>query len=126
MINLPKDFHIFMLKLNNFNTSLIILNLQFNIHNFFIEGIYKGIHNKERLAGSKACKKSLHDKSNTGIISTHHLELTGLESELSTIKIFHLHGHIENGKIIIKSKLRKGLYYATNTLITMKNEGLPT
>lgn len=93
---------------------------------YLIDEIYKGTNNQERLTGSRAFIKSLCNKFGAGIVSTHDLELTGLESELKTLQNFHFQEHIEKDKMVFDFKLRKGPCPTTNALIIMKNEGLPT
>lgn len=93
---------------------------------YLIDEIYKGTNNQERLAGSRALIKSLGDKFGAGIVSTHDLELTSLESELKSLQNFHFTEHIVKDKMVFDFKLRKGPCPTTNALIIMKNEGLPT
>ncbi|MEJ2542663.1 MAG: hypothetical protein P8Y99_01205 [Calditrichaceae bacterium] len=93
---------------------------------YLIDEIYKGTNNQERLAGSRALIKALSDKFGAGVVSTHDLELTGLETEMKTLQNFHFQEHIEKGKMVFDFKLRKGPCPTTNALIIMKNEGLPT
>ena len=93
---------------------------------YLIDEIYKGTNNQERLAGSRAFIKSLCNKFGAGIVSTHDLDLTGLESELKTLQNFHFQEHIEKDKMVFDFKLRKGPCPTTNALIIMQNEGLPT
>ncbi|HES59093.1 MAG TPA: DNA mismatch repair protein MutS, partial [Caldithrix sp.] len=93
---------------------------------YLIDEIYKGTNNQERLAGSRALIKSLSNKFGSGVISTHDLELTSLESELKSVQNFHFQEHIENRKMVFDFKLRQGPCPTTNALVIMKNEGLPT
>jgi DNA mismatch repair ATPase MutS len=93
---------------------------------YLIDEIYKGTNNQERLSGSRAFIKSLGDRNGAGIVSTHDLELTHLESELKSLENFHFQEHIENKKMVFDFKLRKGPCPTTNALIIMQNEGLPT
>jgi len=93
---------------------------------YLIDEIYKGTNNQERLTGSRAYIKSLEKKYGAGIVSTHDLELTGLEAEIPSLKNFHFQEHIEDSRMIFDFKLRQGPCPTTNALIIMKNEGLPT
>ena len=93
---------------------------------YLIDEIYKGTNNQERLSGSRAYIKSLSTHYGAGIVSTHDLELTYLESELNSLQNFHFHEQIERDKMLFDFKLRKGPCPTTNALIIMKNEGLPT
>lgn len=93
---------------------------------YLIDEIYKGTNNQERLSGSRAYIKSLSTHYGAGIVSTHDLELTYLESELNSLQNFHFHEQIEKDKMLFDFKLRKGPCPTTNALIIMKNEGLPT
>jgi hypothetical protein len=93
---------------------------------YLIDEIYKGTNNQERLKGSRAFIKALEQKYGAGIVSTHDLELIGLESEMKSLKNFHFQEHIENGKMIFDFQLHEGPCPTTNALVIMRNEGLPT
>lgn len=92
---------------------------------FLIDEIFKGTNNRERLEGSRAYIKALSKKEGTGIISTHDLELTALESTLAGLDNLHFQENIEKGKMIFDFKLRKGPCPTTNALKIMESEGLP-
>ena len=124
--NLAEGLSYFYAEVKRLRQMLDVLNSTDEYPLFYlIDEIYKGTNNQERLAGSRAFIKSLCDKYGAGIVSTHDLELTGLEAELKSLLNFHFQEHIENGKMVFDYKLRKGPCPTTNALIIMKNEGLP-
>lgn len=92
---------------------------------FLIDEIFKGTNNRERYLGSSAYIKSLADKNGAGLISTHDLELTRLEKEISEFENFHFRETIEDGKMVFDYKLHHGPCPTTNALVIMAMEGLP-
>ncbi len=92
---------------------------------FLIDEIFKGTNNRERYLGSSAYIKSLADKNGAGLISTHDLELTRLEQEITEFENFHFRETIEDGKMVFDYKLHPGPCPTTNALVIMAMEGLP-
>jgi hypothetical protein len=92
---------------------------------FLIDEIYRGTNNRERLIGSRAIISKLASKHNVGIISTHDLELTTMEKEISTLHNYHFRDMVADGKMSFDYKLHEGPCPTTNALKIMKAEGLP-
>ncbi|MEO8664746.1 MAG: hypothetical protein ABI462_04550 [Ignavibacteria bacterium] len=92
---------------------------------FLIDEIFKGTNNKERLAGSRAFIKKLSDLKGTGFITTHDLELVGLEKEIPDAENYHFKEEIDAGQMIFDYKIHKGPCPTTNALKIMKLAGLP-
>jgi hypothetical protein len=92
---------------------------------FFIDEIFRGTNNVERLIGSRSYVKTISGKNGIGLISTHDLELIKLENEISSVKNFHFREEAVENKMIFDYKLRTGPCPTTNALKIMKIEGLP-
>ncbi|MDZ7714647.1 MAG: hypothetical protein U5J95_00390 [Balneolaceae bacterium] len=92
---------------------------------FFVDEIYKGTNNRERLTGSTAFLKKVSGQFGIGLVSTHDLELAQLEEEIPTLSNYHFEETIEDGKMHFEYKLKKGPCPTTNALKIMEMEGLP-
>jgi len=92
---------------------------------FLIDEIYRGTNNRERLIGSKAIIKTLSERNNPGIISTHDLELTTMETEIPNLINYHFRDKVTKGKMTFDYKLHNGPCPTTNALKIMSLEGLP-
>ena len=92
---------------------------------FFIDEIYKGTNNRERLIGSRSFIRSLIGKNGTGLISTHDLELTSMADEFEDFYNYHFREEIVDGKMVFDYQFRNGPCPTTNALEIMKLEGLP-
>jgi len=93
---------------------------------FFVDEIYKGTNNRERLAGSSAFLKKVSGSAGIGMISTHDLELAQLEEEIQSLTNYHFEETIEGNKMRFEYKLKPGPCPTTNALKIMEMEGLPT
>ncbi len=91
---------------------------------YLIDEIFKGTNNRERLEGSRSFINEIIKLNGSGLITTHDLELTGLESD-GEIFNYHFREEASEGKMIFDYKLRKGPCPTTNALKIMKMEGLP-
>ncbi|MCK5145103.1 hypothetical protein KAR48_00010 [bacterium] len=92
---------------------------------FFVDEIFRGTNNRERLTGSQAFLKSVAGKNCTGLVSTHDLELTSLAKENLHIHNHHFCEEIIDGKLHFDYSLKHGPCPTTNALIIMKQHGLP-
>lgn len=92
---------------------------------FFVDEIFKGTNNRERLAGSTAFLKEVAGRNGIGLISTHDLELAGLEDEIPVLSNWHFEETIRDGKMSFEYKLKPGPCPTTNALKIMEMEGLP-
>ncbi|WP_425461086.1 MutS-related protein [Fodinibius salinus] len=93
---------------------------------FMVDEIYRGTNNRERLQGSKAFLKQVAGKNGVGLVSTHDLELAGLEEEIPQLSNYHFAETLEDDKMSFKYKLKPGPCPTTNALKIMEMEGLPT
>jgi len=92
---------------------------------FLIDEIFKGTNNRERLIGSRAYIKALAAGNGCGLVSTHDLELTDLEQEISSLTNEHFQESVADGALSFDYQLRPGPCPTTNALRIMELEGLP-
>ena len=92
---------------------------------YFIDEIFRGTNNIERLQGSRALVKLLAGKNGAGLISTHDLELVNLSTEIPSITNYHFREEVENETMLFDYKLREGPCPTTNALKIIKANGLP-
>jgi MutS domain V len=93
---------------------------------FLIDEIFRGTNNRERHIGSEAFIRALAgQKSTLGLIATHDLELTTLETKIAGIKNFHFREEVGDGRMVFDYLLRPGPCPTTNALKIMSIEGLP-
>lgn len=92
---------------------------------FFIDEIFRGTNNQERLIGSRAYIKALVGKHGVGMISTHDLELIHLAEDNGLIENYHFRESVEDGKMHFDYQLHAGPCPTTNALKIMALEGLP-
>ena len=92
---------------------------------FLIDEIFKGTNNRERLIGSRAYIKALSKGNGFGLVSTHDLELTDLENEISSLINAHFQETVADGALEFDYTLRPGPCPTTNALRIMELEGLP-
>ncbi len=93
---------------------------------FFVDEIYRGTNNKERLIGSTAFLKEVAGKNGIGLVSSHDLELASLDKDITELVNIHFVESIKEGKMHFEYKLRTGPCPSTNAVQIMKMEGLPT
>lgn len=92
---------------------------------FFVDEIFRGTNNRERLLGSSAFLKNVAGKNGIGLVTTHDLELAGLEKEIPDFSNLHFSETIKDGKMYFEYRLKKGPCQTTNALKIMEMEGLP-
>ena len=92
---------------------------------FFIDEIFRGTNNRERLMGSRAYVRALASQRGVGLISTHDLELVKLADEVSTIHNYHFKDDVAGDRMVFDYTLRAGPCPTTNALKLMALEGLP-
>ncbi len=92
---------------------------------YFIDEIFRGTNNRERLLGSRAYIRSLAGKHGVALIATHDLELARLAEEISSVANFHFREEVAGGRMIFDYTLRPGPSPTTNALKIMALEGLP-
>jgi hypothetical protein len=92
---------------------------------FFVDEIFKGTNNRERLIGSTAFLKNVAGRNGAGMVSTHDLELAQLDEEISVLSNWHFEETIKDDKMSFEYKLKPGPCPTTNALKIMEMEGLP-
>lgn len=92
---------------------------------YFIDEIFRGTNNRERLLGSGAFIQALVGKPGIGLIATHDLELVSLADEIPAIKNYHFTDEIVENRMFFDYALRPGPSPTTNALKIMEMEGLP-
>lgn len=92
---------------------------------YFIDEIFRGTNNRERLLGSRAYIRALAGKHGVGLIATHDLELARLEEEIEAVTNYHFREEVANGRMVFDYTLRPGPSPTTNALKIMALEGLP-
>jgi hypothetical protein len=92
---------------------------------YFIDEIFRGTNNRERLIGSQAYIQALAGNRGVGLISTHDLELVNLADKLEELGNFHFRDDVVDGRMIFNYKLHSGPSPTTNALKIMRLEGLP-
>jgi hypothetical protein len=92
---------------------------------YFVDEIYRGTNNRERLKGSSAFLKEVVGKNGIGLVTTHDLELAKFEKAMPSLTNWHFEETIEEGEMYFDYKLKKGPCTSTNALMIMQNEGLP-
>lgn len=92
---------------------------------FFIDEIFKGTNNKERLQGSIAFMTKLSLLNCTGFVTTHDLELAALADSLDKAVNYHFREHIIDGRMSFEYKILPGPCPTTNALEIMRMNGLP-
>ncbi len=92
---------------------------------FFIDEIFRGTNNRERLTGSRAYIRALVGENGAGLVSTHDLELVHLAEETPHIQNQHFRETVEQGRMVFDYTLRPGPCPTTNALRIMALEGLP-
>ena len=92
---------------------------------FLIDEIFKSTNNRERLAGSEAFIRALTAGRGLGLVTTHDLQLTGLEGDARGITNVHLQETVGEKELTFDYRLRPGPCPTTNALRIMAMEGLP-
>ena len=92
---------------------------------YFIDEIFRGTNNRERLIGSQAYVQSLAGRPGVGLIATHDLELVHLADEISGIRNYHFTDEVTDGRMLFDYQLISGPSPTTNALKIMRIEGLP-
>ncbi|MCO5193720.1 MAG: hypothetical protein M9930_10630 [Anaerolineae bacterium] len=92
---------------------------------YFIDEIFRGTNNRERLSGSRAYVRALAGGHGVGLISTHDLELVHLADEMPELRNYHFREAVIDGRMVFDYTLRPGPCPTTNALQIMRLEGLP-
>jgi len=92
---------------------------------YFIDEIFRGTNNRERLIGSRAYIRALASREGIGLISTHDLELVQLAGEIPNLKNYHFRDDVSDGRMVFDYTVNPGPSPTTNALRIMRMEGLP-
>jgi hypothetical protein len=92
---------------------------------FFIDEIFRGTNNRERLIGSQSYVRALVEKWGAGFIATHDLELARLADHMPQVENYHFRDRVVDHRMAFDYKLRPGPCPTTNALRIMQMEGLP-
>lgn len=91
---------------------------------YFIDEIFRGTNNKERLLGSQKYIEKILGTKSIGIVTSHDLELSQMAKENTTIFNEHFADRVENGRMYFDYLKKEGPCPSTNALKVMKMEGL--
>jgi hypothetical protein len=92
---------------------------------FFIDEIFRGTNNRERLLGSREYVQAVVRKNGTGLIATHDLELAALADQVPQVTNYHFRDQVAGERLAFDHTLRPGPCPTTNALKIMQLEGLP-
>ncbi len=92
---------------------------------YFIDEIFRGTNNRERLIGSRAFVRALANQTGVGLVATHDLELVKLADEITAVHNYHFRDDVADGKMVFDYTLRPGPCPTTNALKIMALAGLP-
>ena len=92
---------------------------------YFIDEIFKGTNNRERLIGSMSFLKKIASMNCTGFVTTHDLELVSLSDSIDSVSNYHFRENISDGEMTFEYKIKQGPCPTTNALEIMKLNGLP-
>lgn len=91
---------------------------------YFIDEIFRGTNNRERLLGSQKYIQQILNTSSLGFITSHDLELAQMEKDFPEIFNEHFADRVEGGKMIFDYLKKPGPCPTTNALKVMELEGL--
>lgn len=92
---------------------------------YFVDEIFRGTNNRERLIGSRAYIQALLGAHGVGLIATHDLELAHLADNNGNAHNYHFRDQVRDGRLVFDYLLRAGASPTTNALKIMELEGLP-
>ncbi|MDN3689588.1 MutS-related protein [Cyclobacterium jeungdonense] len=75
---------------------------------YLLDEILKGTNTADRIMGSEALIRQLAGSSSKGIISTHDIELSEMESSLPSLINYSFHHDIQKEEIVFDYKIKKG------------------
>lgn len=93
---------------------------------YFIDEIFRGTNNKERLLGSQKYIQQILKARSYGCITSHDLELAQMEKDFPTILNEHFADRVQEGRMIFDYLKKPGPCPTTNALKVMEMEGLFT
>jgi hypothetical protein len=75
---------------------------------YLMDEILKGTNTEDRIQGSEALIKQLSKTHSKGIISTHDIELSELENQLSYLSNYSFHSELKDNEILFDYLIKKG------------------
>ncbi len=91
---------------------------------YFIDEIFRGTNNKERLLGSQKYMSKILGTKSIGMVTSHDLELSQMAKDNKTIFNEHFADRVENGRMYFDYLKKEGPCPSTNALKVMELEGL--
>lgn len=91
---------------------------------FLLDEILKGTNTADRIAGSEALIRQVELTDSVGIISTHDIELAGLEDEIDCLRNFSFHSEVYDQRIDFDYKLKTGACPSFNAHKLMELMGI--
>jgi ABC-type multidrug transport system fused ATPase/permease subunit len=91
---------------------------------YFIDEIFRGTNNKERLLGSQKYIEKILGTKSIGMVTSHDLELSQMAKENTAIINEHFADRVENGRMYFDYLKKEGPCPSTNALKVMELEGL--
>ncbi len=90
--------------------------------NYFVilDEILKGTNSIDKAIGSRKFVEKLVGQKATGIIATHDLSLTEIETELEAVKNYYFDAEIKNDELFFDYKLKKGVCQNMNASFLLK------
>jgi ABC-type multidrug transport system fused ATPase/permease subunit len=90
--------------------------------NYFVilDEILKGTNSTDKAIGSRKFVEKLVRQKATGIIATHDLSLTEIETELEAVKNYYFDAEIKNDELFFDYKLKKGVCQNMNASFLLK------
>lgn len=90
--------------------------------NYFVilDEILKGTNSTDKAIGSRKFVEKLVGQKATGIIATHDLSLTEIETELKAVKNYYFDAEIKNDELYFDYKLKKGVCQNMNASFLLK------
>ena len=93
---------------------------------YFIDEIFNGTNNQERLQGSQTVIKEIVAFSHVlGFISSHDLELSKMEKDFPQMSNWHFRDEAKNNQLVFNYQIQRGPCPTTNALKIMARAGIP-
>lgn len=91
---------------------------------FLLDELLDGTNSSDRLTGARGIARALLASGAIGLISTHDLALTDLDTTDHALRNVHFEEHLENGEMHFDFKLRDGVVTTRNGVALMRMIGL--
>ena len=92
---------------------------------FLLDEILSGTNSHDRRIGAEAVVKGLVERGALGIVTTHDLALTQIETSLGErARNVHFEDHLEDGRMVFDYRMQPGIVTRSNALALMRAVGL--